>query len=70
MSDVRFGDVVWVKPPEGRRCVLPPAPGRGKTEVPQAGMEISVDLMVLKLIGHGDLVVVPAPKAAAKAVKE
>lgn len=66
---VRFGDVVWVKPPEGLRCVLPAAAGRIRTEVPREGIAVTVDLMVLKLIGHGDLVV-SEPAAAAKRVKE
>jgi hypothetical protein len=54
------------------RCVLPPSATRRKTLVPATGMEVTVDLMVLKLIGHGDLVVCdpPAPAAPANSVKE
>lgn len=69
MSDVRYGDTVWVKPPAGRRCVLPPAGGRRKIEVPPGGIGVTVDLMVLKLVSHGDLIVVAAPGAKSAAVK-
>ncbi len=70
MTDARFGDVVWVKPQDGMRCILPPSAVRRKTLVPPAGMEVIVDLMILKLIGHGDLVVMDAPEAAVTKVGE
>lgn len=64
MSEVRFGDVVRVAPRPGMRCVIPATGTARAIEVPPEGIEVTADLMVLRLLHHQDLVVVPAAQAA------
>lgn len=65
MNEVRFGDVVRVAPRPGMRCVIPASGNARAVEVPADGVVVIVDLMVLRLLHHRDLVVVAEPAKAA-----